>query len=94
MSKLAQLNAASLIIQKELNFTISFNIIVMNGQKAISKYNYLLDVGIIDGSVLVWDFELHVDTFLLQKNSRFEITSISVDENYLICGAIKGQIYK
>ena len=31
--------------------------------------------------------------FLFQKNSRFEITSISIDENYLICGTIKGQIY-
>ena len=48
----------------------------------------------VDGSVLVWDFELHVENFLLQRNSRFEIISISVDENYLICRVIKGQIYK
>ena len=47
----------------------------------------------IDGSILVWDCELHTDKFLLQKNSRFEITAISIDENYLICGSIKGQIY-
>ena len=93
MSKLAQLNVASLITQKEMNFTTCFNITMMSGQKAINKYNNLLGIGMIDGSVLVWDCELHTDKFLFQKNSRFEITSISIDENYLICGTIKGQIY-
>ena len=65
----------------------------MNGQKEINKYNNLLGIGMIDGSILVWDCELHTDKFLLQKNSRFEITSIAIDENYLISGTIKGQIY-
>lgn len=39
----------------------------MNGQKEINKYNNLLGIGMIDGSVLVWDCELHTDKFLLQK---------------------------
>ena len=86
-------NATSLLTKKEMNFTTCFNITIMNGQKAINKYNNLLGIGMIDGSVLVWDCELHTDKFLFQKNSRFEITSISIDENYLICGTIKGQIY-
>ena len=86
-------NAASLLTKKEMNFTTCFNITIMNGQKAINKYNNLLGIGMIDGSVLIWDCELHTDKFLFQKNSRFEITSISIDENYLICGTIKGQIY-
>ena len=86
-------NANSLLTKKEMNFTTCFNITVMNGQKEINKYNNLLGIGMIDGSVLVWDCELHTDKFLLQKNSRFEITSISIDENYLICGTIKGQVY-
>ena len=47
----------------------------------------------IDGGILVWDCELHTDKYLLQKNSRFEITSISISENYLTCGTIAGQIY-
>ena len=47
----------------------------------------------IDGRVLVWDCELHTDKYLLQKNSRFEITSISISENFLTCGTIAGQIY-
>ena len=86
-------NVASLLTKKEMNFTTCFNITIMNGQKAINKYNNLLGIGMIDGSVLIWDCELHTDKFLFQKNSRFEITSISIDENYLICGTIKGQIY-
>ena len=86
-------NANSLLTKKEMNFTTCFNITIMNGQKEINKYNNLLGIGMIDGSVLVWDCELHTDKFLLQKNSRFEITSISIDENYLICGSVKGQIY-
>ena len=86
-------NANSLLTKKEMNFTTCFNITVMNGQKEINKYNNLLGIGMIDGSILVWDCELHTDKFLLQKNSRFEITSIAIDENYLIAGTIKGQIY-
>lgn len=86
-------NSTSLLTKKEMNFTTCFNITIMNGQKVINKYNNLLGIGMIDGSVLVWDCELHTDKFLFQKNSRFEITSISIDENYLICGTIKGQIY-
>ena len=46
--------------------------------------NNLLEIGMINGSILVWDCELHIDKFFLQKNSRFEITAISIDENYLI----------
>ena len=86
-------NVNSLLTKKEMNFSTCFNITIMNGQKEINKYNNLLGIGMIDGSVLVWDCELHTDKFLLQKNSRFEITSIAIDENYLICGSIKGQIY-
>ena len=86
-------NLNTLLTKKEMNFTTCFNITIMNGQKEINKYNNLIGIGMIDGSILVWDCELHTDKFLLQKNSRFEITSISIDENYLICGTIKGQIY-
>ena len=86
-------NINSLLTKKEMNFTTCFNITIMNGQKEINKYNNLLGIGMIDGSILVWDCELHTDKFLLQKNSRFEITSIAIDENYLISGTIKGQIY-
>ena len=86
-------NSTSLLTKKEMDFTTCFNITIMNGQKEINKYNNLLGIGMIDGSILVWDCELHTDKFLLQKNSRFEITAISIDENYLICGSIKGQIY-
>ena len=86
-------NINSLLTKKEMIFSTCFNITIMNGQKEINKYNNLLGIGMIDGSILVWDCELHTDKFLLQKNSRFEITSIAIDENYLISGTIKGQIY-
>jgi hypothetical protein len=86
-------NITTLLTKKEMDFTTCFNITCMSGQKEINKYNNLLGIGMIDGSILVWDCELHTDKFLFQKNSRFEITSISIDENYLICGSIKGQIY-
>ena len=86
-------NINSLLTKKEMNFTTCFNITVMNGQKELNKYNNLLGIGMIDGSILVWDCELHTDKFFFQKNSRFEISAISIDQNYLIAGTIKGQIY-
>ena len=86
-------NINSLLTKKEMNFTTCFNITVMNGQKELNKYNNLLGIGMIDGSILVWDCELHTDKFFFQKNYRFEISAISIDQNYLIAGTIKGQIY-
>ena len=53
----------------------------------------IYDIEIIDGSVLVMDCELHSDKFLSPKNLRFEISSISINENYLISWTNKGQIY-
>ena len=81
------------ITKNEMSFTTLFNISTMSGQTYINKENNLLALGMIDGGILVWDCELHTDKFLLQKNSRFEITSISISENYLTCGSIVGQIY-
>jgi hypothetical protein len=81
------------ITKNEMSFTTLFNISTMIGQKTINSINNLLALGMIDGGILVWDCELHTDKYLLQKNSRFEITNLCIDENYLICGTIVGQIY-
>ena len=48
-------NINSLLTKKEMNFTTCFYIAIMNGQKEINKYNNLLGIGMIDGSILVWD---------------------------------------
>ena len=81
------------ITKNEMSFTTLFNISTMIGQKTINSINNLLTLGMIDGGILVWDCELHTDKYLLQKNSRFEITNLCIDENYLLCGTIVGQIY-
>ena len=81
------------ITKNEMSFTTLFNISTMVGQKSINSINNLLALGMIDGGILVWDCELHTDKYLMQKNSRFEITNLCIDENYLMCGTIVGQIY-
>ena len=45
-----------------------------------------------NGSILVWDTELHIDKFLFQED-RGEIISLSIDENYLISGSLDGQAH-
>ena len=44
-------NASKLLTKKEINFSTCFNITIMNGHKAINKYNNLLGIGMIEGSV-------------------------------------------
>ena len=65
----------------------------MSGQRNINTINNLLAIGMTDGSIIVWDCELHTDKFLFQKNSRFEITYLVIDENYLLSGSMEGYIY-
>jgi WD40 repeat protein len=80
------------ITKSEFNFTTLFPITVLVGQKNYNNNNNLISVGMKDGSVLVWDAELHIDKFLFQEN-RGEITSVSIDDNYLTSGTIDGQFH-
>ena len=91
-SSLTKINLSD-ITKNEICFTTLFNISAMVGQKVINNVNNLLGIGMTDGSILVWDCELHTDKFLFQKNSRFEITSLLIDENYLLSGSKEGSIY-
>ena len=81
------------ITKNEIAFTTLFNISTMSGQRNINTINNLLAIGMTDGSIMVWDCELHTDKFLFQKNSRFEITYLVIDENYLLSGSMEGYIY-
>ena len=81
------------ITKNEIAFTTLFNISTMSGQRNINTINNLLAIGMTDGSIIVWDCELHTDKFLFQKNSRFEITYLVIDENYLLSGSMEGYIY-
>ena len=81
------------ITKNEIDFNTLFNISAMAGQRSVNNTNNLLCIGMTDGSILVWDCELHTDKYLLQKNSRFEITSLLIDENYVMSGSKEGLIY-
>lgn len=78
--------------KNEFNFNTLVNITHMCGQKQINHKNNLIAIGMIDGSVLIWDTELHCDKFLFQDNKN-EILSMSIDLNYLTTASKDGQIY-
>ncbi|MCQ2818977.1 MAG: hypothetical protein MJ252_17060, partial [archaeon] len=86
-------NTLSDMTKSEISFNTLFPITALGGQKSVSSQSNLIGLGMMDGSILVWDCELHVDKYLLQKNSRFEVTSISIDTNYLFAASRMGQIY-
>jgi WD40 repeat protein len=78
--------------RKEINFGLLHPITALVGQKTFSNTNNLLAIGLKDGSVIVWDAELHSDRFLFQEK-RDEITSLTIDEDYLTCGSLDGQLH-
>jgi hypothetical protein len=77
--------------RNEIGFGLLNPITALVGQKSFNSTNNLLAIGMKDGSVVVWDAELHSDRYLFQAN-RGEITSLAIDENYLTCGSIDGQL--
>jgi WD40 repeat protein len=81
-----------LATKSEINFNTLFLITFFTSQKFFNNHNNLLAIGMNNGSILVWDAELHVDKFLLQ-DERADIVSISIDENYLTSGSLDGQVH-
>ena len=76
----------------EINFNTLFPITCIAGQKSYNNLNNLIAIGMKDGSIVVWDVELHTDKYFFQ-DKRDEITSLSLDENYLTVGSLDGQIH-
>lgn len=91
-SDISNNNTLDLAIKSEINFNTLFLITFFTSQKIFNSHNNLLGIGMNNGSILVWDAELHVDKFLLQ-DERADIVSISIDENYLVSGSIDGQVH-
>ena len=69
-----------------------FPITCLIGYNNFSKMINILCIGMKDGSILVWDTELHTDITLF-KEKRAEIVQMSLDENCLISGSLDGQIH-
>jgi len=78
--------------RSEFNFNTLVNISCLCGQNQISQKASLIAIGMIDGSVLIWDTELHCDKFLFQENKN-EILSMSLNSNFLTTSAKDGQVY-
>jgi hypothetical protein len=75
----------------EVNYFIIFPTSFMIGQRYYSSNNYI-GIGMKDGSIIVWDVELHTDKYLFQAK-REEITTLCLDDKFLIAGTIDGQIF-
>jgi len=78
--------------KSEFNFNTLVNISHMCGQNQISQKTNLIAIGMVDGSVLIWDTELHCDRYLFQDNKN-EILSMTMNSNFLTTAAKDGQIY-
>lgn len=78
--------------KSEFNFNTLVNISHMCGQNQISQKTNLIGIGMIDGSVLIWDTELHCDKYLFQDNKN-EILSMTMNSNFLTTAAKDGQVY-
>jgi WD40 repeat protein len=80
------------ITKQEMNFQMLFPITQLIGQKMFNSYNNLVALGMKDGSILIWDAELHSDKFFFQNN-KTEIISLCIDENYLSACSLDGQLF-
>lgn len=78
--------------KSEFNFNTLVNISHMCGQNQISQKTNLIAIGMVDGSVLIWDTELHCDKYLFQDNKN-EILSMTMNSNFLTSAAKDGQVY-
>ncbi len=78
--------------KSEFNFNTLVNISHMCGQNQISQKTNLIAIGMVDGSVLAWDTELHCDKYLFQDNKN-EILSMTMNSNFLTTAAKDGQVY-
>ena len=78
--------------KSEINFMLLFPITCQSGSNNFSKLINILCIGMQDGSILLWDTELHTDIILF-KEKRSEIIQMSLDDKYLISGSLDGQIH-
>lgn len=78
------------IIDKEVNFSLLYQVSVMAlQQKFNDKINYL-GIGMNEGSILVWDVELHTEKFFFQDNNSAIIT-LSINSCFLTSGSLDGK---
>jgi WD40 repeat protein len=87
-----QHNNLDLMTKSEIAFTTLFPITILSGQKLFNSQNNLVAIGMYDGSISVWDAELHIDKFFFQ-NQLSSIVSLSLDENYLVAGGLDGLVH-
>jgi len=80
------------ITKGEINFMMLFPITCLIGFNNFSKMINVICIGMKDGSILIWDTELHTDITLF-KDKRAEIVQMSLEENFLISGSLDGQIH-
>jgi WD40 repeat protein len=85
-------NNLDLLTKSEIVFTTLFPITILCGQKLFNNQNNLLAIGMTDGSISIWDAELHIDKFFFQDQFS-PIVSLSLDENYLVAGGLDGLVH-
>jgi hypothetical protein len=78
--------------RNEINFNTLVEISCICGQDIYNNKNNYIAIGMIDGSVLIWDTELQCDKYLFQDNKN-EILSLTIDSNYLLTTAKDGKVY-
>ncbi len=56
------------------------------------KYNFLA-FGLKNGSVLIWDCELHCDKLYIENGNSFQITHLTINENFLMSASVNGKVF-
>ncbi len=78
--------------KSEFNFNTLVNISHIAGQNQVNQKNSLIAIGMVDGSILIWDTELHCNKFLFQDHKN-ELLSMTLNLNYLTTASKDGQIF-
>lgn len=81
------------VVMVSIDFSLNSKVSCISHTREYNKkYNYLV-FGLKNGSIIVWDCELHCDKFYLDKGNSSDITHICLNENYITSASIDGRVY-
>ena len=62
-------------------------------QSSISQNQLLLGIGMIDGTILVWDLQLNSEKYFLDKHQKIPFGLRFLEDSYLISSGYDGSVH-
>ncbi len=75
----------------EVNFSLLYTVSVMALQHKFNNNVNYLGIGMTEGSILVWDVELHCEKYFFQENNA-AILNLTINNNFLTSGSLDGKV--